>query len=280
MVATAFIQGRYEAEGKTFGSGNYGDLAATFAAIYLDREARSVALDADPSYGALREPLLKVMSVMRSMKMSSTFPVPRLYNMKVNIGQMAHEFESVFSFFLPEFQPYGRVGDASLVSPEATLLDMPRIVAMLNGLTSLTRYGLSNCAGGFGAEHCRFRVYNPSRFGILEYNRTSNDSEFSFETFGGPSLVGGFDNIWSGRDYNNHRGEVTSDPKDPTNYVFQPDYLWNSEFFSQPVTNVNGMVVKFQYLASQNRAGGCIGYSSVETLVSENNDLKLNSVEV
>jgi uncharacterized protein (DUF1800 family) len=55
-VATAFRDGEYEG----FGSGKYGDLAATFAAVLLDREARSVELDMDAASGQLREPLLKV----------------------------------------------------------------------------------------------------------------------------------------------------------------------------------------------------------------------------
>ncbi len=267
VVATAFTTGLYAKEGRTFGSGKYGDLAATFAAIYLDREARTIALDADPSYGALREPLLKVMSVMRSMNFSSTYPITRLSNMKVDIGQMVHEFDSVFSFFLPEFEPYGRVGDASLVSPEATLLDMPRIVGTLNGLTSLTRYGLSSCYGGFGAEYCRESMYLPSRYGVLEHNRTSSDSGFSFETFEGESLTGGFDNIWNGRAYRRHRGSATKDPTNPSNHVFRPAYQSYGEFFSQPVKQSGNIVVKFQYFATEDLAGGCIGYSSVEELV-------------
>ncbi len=258
----------YEKEGKSFGTGKYGDLSATFAAIYLDREARSVTLDIEPSYGALREPLLKVMSVLRSMDFTMNRPITRLRSTKVAIGQFVHEFDSVFSFFLPEFQPYGRVGDASLVSPEATLLDMPRIVGFLNGITSLTRYGLSSCFGGFGAETCRERLYFKSRVGILEHNVTASDSEFFFETFEGPSLVGGFDNNWSGRVYYSYRGEVTSDPLgDSSNHVYRALFNWHGHFFSQPVSNAENIVVKFRYLGSEAAAGGCIGYSSVENLV-------------
>jgi hypothetical protein len=39
----------------------YGDLGATVHAILLDPEARSPTLDADPTFGRLHEPLLKVM---------------------------------------------------------------------------------------------------------------------------------------------------------------------------------------------------------------------------
>ena len=45
--------------GKVY-SGKYGDMAATIAAILLEPEARSVMLDYDPTFGRLREPLLKV----------------------------------------------------------------------------------------------------------------------------------------------------------------------------------------------------------------------------
>ena len=64
----AFRTGTYD--GKTY-SGTYGDLGATIAAILLDREARSPVLDADPTHGKLREPLLKVIHVLRSMEFQS-----------------------------------------------------------------------------------------------------------------------------------------------------------------------------------------------------------------
>ena len=57
-VAEAFRTGAYA--GVNYGGG-YGDLAATVSAVLLDEEARSTTLDADPSHGKLREPLLKVL---------------------------------------------------------------------------------------------------------------------------------------------------------------------------------------------------------------------------
>jgi len=104
-VSNAFKSGYYTAGNTSFGSGKYGDLAATFAAIYLDSAARSVLLDKDTSSGTLREPVVKVVAAMRSMEFVSKYPVTVIHDLYDNIGQMAHEFTTVFSFFLPEFAP-------------------------------------------------------------------------------------------------------------------------------------------------------------------------------
>jgi len=118
--------------GLSFGTGVYGDLAATMAAVILDREALSVSADADPSSGFVREPLLRVTSLLRSMEFTPipNQPVVRLYNLETVIGRMSHEFTSVFSFLLPDFKPSGLIGDRGFVSPEAALLDTPKIIGM------------------------------------------------------------------------------------------------------------------------------------------------------
>jgi uncharacterized protein (DUF1800 family) len=71
-IVTAFRTGRYSVSIRsstvTFGNGEYGDLAATIACILLDREARSVVLDADPIHGSTKEPLMKVIGLMRSIE--------------------------------------------------------------------------------------------------------------------------------------------------------------------------------------------------------------------
>lgn len=54
-VSTAYATGSYAG----IGSGKYGDLSALAAALLLDDEARSTVLDADPSHGQVREPLVK-----------------------------------------------------------------------------------------------------------------------------------------------------------------------------------------------------------------------------
>ncbi len=69
VVSRAFRNGIYKRPIKniSFGNYQYGNLEATIAAILLDREARRAALDADPAFGALREPIIKYLGFMRSM---------------------------------------------------------------------------------------------------------------------------------------------------------------------------------------------------------------------
>ena len=178
-VATAFKTGTYDG----FGSGKYGDLAATISAVLLEPDAQSHVLDADPFHGSIREPLLKIVSFMRSMELDL---LPQNKVLKLDfplvdkIGQMPHSFpsgesrlrrpigyhqvfvphavqlliiksllsnyfffESVFSFFLPEHVPPGKPGHATLVSPEAMISDMPKITGMINGLYSTIKFGVS-----------------------------------------------------------------------------------------------------------------------------------------
>jgi cullin-associated NEDD8-dissociated protein 1 len=161
-VADAFRSGHYTPAGSSggggggggpsFGGGKYGDLGAAAAAIVLDREARSATLDADPSAGKLREPLLKVLHLLRAMeytpKEGREVAADDMAD-KVGMGFMAQP--SVFNFYLPEYRPAGPVGEASLVAPEAQLATAPNLVGYLNGVHSLVEYGLTSCFRGFGS---------------------------------------------------------------------------------------------------------------------------------
>jgi uncharacterized protein (DUF1800 family) len=95
-VSTAFTTGVYHyastPDSRSFGSGEYGDLAATIAAIILNRESQEVSLDADAMYGSLREPLIKLISLMRNLEYkqywtSSGRYFPSLYLLETKIGK-------------------------------------------------------------------------------------------------------------------------------------------------------------------------------------------------
>lgn len=154
-VATAFKNGIFVANDMTFGTGEFGDLKAMIAAILLDREALTLVLDYDPSHGALREPLLKVVALMRSMEYRPNPDSPdtnyMLSAMTSKIDQMVYDLKTVFSFFRSDFAPIGRVRQASLVAPEGQRYLAPYVVGQVNGLLSMVKYGLSTCNQGFGA---------------------------------------------------------------------------------------------------------------------------------
>ena len=158
-VATAFKDGIYLDQ---FGRGQYGDLGAMVAAILLDREARSNVLNLDPSTGSLREPLLKLIAFMRSMELEAfaEYPEISLTGVSGKTGQMAHQIQTVFSFFLQDFTTEGSVKDANLVSPEGQRYQTPTIIGLLNGLYSMIKFGLSSCYGGFGQKisNCNRRL--------------------------------------------------------------------------------------------------------------------------
>jgi len=263
-VSEAFISGTYTVNTSNgsylFGSDDYGSMEAFFAAIYLDREARSVVLDVDPSQGSLGEPLLKLMAVLRSMEFDTSRPKLRMQSLKTIIGQQSHFFESVFSFFLPEFEPSGPVGEAKLTSPEATLLDMPKIVGLMNGLLSLVTYGLNRCNAGLGVHNVwPCKPYKTYEYGDLTYGK-STSTEFLAETFEGPSLVGGLDNTWIGRQFDSFKGEIVKDPTDPSNHVLQPVFDWNGQFYSQLISRSSAHVVHFRFYATVLHTGCYIGY--------------------
>uniref|UniRef100_A0A7S0KZ56 DUF1501 domain-containing protein n=1 Tax=Asterionellopsis glacialis TaxID=33640 RepID=A0A7S0KZ56_9STRA len=178
-VATAFQTGTFEyfdgVDATSYGAGNRGDLAATAAAILLDKEATSVVLDADPTHGALKEPLVKVVGLMRSMEYRRNSYSKNSWTMladglKTKIGQMIYEAPNVFSFFSPQYSPPGRLSQASLLSPEAQVLSTITTVGMSNGLFSLIHRGLASCGSGFGPwlSHCDYT------HGYLSYSQESD----------------------------------------------------------------------------------------------------------
>lgn len=147
-AATAFRTGEY---GGTTYSGKYGDMAAMTAAIMLDPEARATILDADTAHGQLREPVLKIMHLLRSLEYTSNRDMEvNLYKVGEKVGQFAFQSPSVFNFYLPEFSPAGPVQEAGLVAPEAQIATAPYLIGYLNGVSSLIDNGLTSCNRGFG----------------------------------------------------------------------------------------------------------------------------------
>lgn len=123
--------GRVAAAFNDDGSGVRGDMKAVLRAILLDPEARSGAGD---SYGKLREPVVRYVSMIRALNPQSddgTF-----YNGGYVVQELARQHPlsspSVFNFFLPAYSPAGPFADAGLVAPEFQITTSPGIVGMSN----------------------------------------------------------------------------------------------------------------------------------------------------
>ncbi|MEM7081925.1 MAG: DUF1800 family protein [Pseudomonadota bacterium] len=121
------------------GAGVRGDLGAVVRAILLDPEARLGHTYLPDSYGKLREPLLRLSHLRRSMssiprQLIGNFftgvecgePAYNVYysqfgSMIQNLGQQALRSPSVFNFYQPDYSPPGLVREAGLVAPEFQL---------------------------------------------------------------------------------------------------------------------------------------------------------------
>ncbi len=130
----------------------------------------------------------------------------------------------------------------------------------------MVRYGLTSCGGGWSYAGCLERKYKSSD-SSLQFNKPSTTENFAFETFEGPSLVGGLDNTWVGLYFNSHIAVATLDPVSTGNHVVHfPQYAYNGQFFSLPIVNDNRLVVKFRFLGlGSSPSGGCIGYVDAST---------------
>lgn len=158
----AFRSGHYASGGISFGSGEYGSLEAMAASIILDREATDPAIVHDPAHGNMREPILKVTNLLRSMEYQTSIPTSldgplmqtsygvKLWGIADKIGNGPHTFPSVFGYYLPAYTPTsGAMVATQLVSPETAIITMPNIASTINGLFSLIKYGLGDCNNGF-----------------------------------------------------------------------------------------------------------------------------------
>ena len=98
-AATAFKKGVFEHSGIMFGDGMRGNLEALFAAILLDAEARSPVLDADPTFGSVREPIVKLIAFLRAMEFTQNDRVAtfRMSDMISKIAQEPFKTPNVFS---------------------------------------------------------------------------------------------------------------------------------------------------------------------------------------
>ena len=116
------------------GNGQRGDMKHIIKSVLLDPEARDCGLRRDTTNGMLREPMLKQIHLMRAfnaVSLDSTYHHRNDLFWK-DTGQRPLSSPSVFNFFLPEYQPIGKIGENDLVAPVFQLLNSNTSLGFLN----------------------------------------------------------------------------------------------------------------------------------------------------
>jgi len=118
------------------GQGVRGDMKAVFTAVLLDAEARSYDAMSN-STGKVREPVLRLSSLLRATKATSvkgTYTgIDDTDNPVTRLGQTVLRSPTVFNFFRPGYTPPGSdAAKAGLVAPELQLTNEVSVAGYLN----------------------------------------------------------------------------------------------------------------------------------------------------
>jgi uncharacterized protein (DUF1800 family) len=133
--------GRVAAVFNNNGSGVRGDLKAVVRAVLLDDEARNAAGLAAPTFGKLREPLVRALAFARSFKATSLSGDWNLGNQSdaaTRLGQSPLRSPSVFNYFRPGYvPPNSAIGNAALVAPEFQITHESSVAGYLNTMRNI-----------------------------------------------------------------------------------------------------------------------------------------------
>lgn len=117
------------------GAGVRGDLSAVVRAILTDAEARDVTLAGTPTFGKLREPVIRFTHLMRATNASAANgknSVWWLDSPEDALGQSPLLAPSVFNFFSPFYTRPGAIAQAGLVAPEFQIHTETQVVGNAN----------------------------------------------------------------------------------------------------------------------------------------------------
>jgi len=102
------------------GSGVKGDFGAVIKAILLDYE--SIDSHLMENAGKLKEPLMRVSQIWRSLNATSPLNYIRFLHTERFLGQAPMSSNSVFNFYRPDYSPLGSISERGLVAPEYSLI--------------------------------------------------------------------------------------------------------------------------------------------------------------
>jgi uncharacterized protein (DUF1800 family) len=127
------------------GSGVRGDMSAVIRAVLTDTDARDIAVTSSPTYGKVREPIVRLGNWMRAFGATSTSGAFLLgsTSASTSLGQSALASPSVFNFYRPGYVPPGtRLGAQNLTAPEMQIVDEVTVAGYLNTLQGAIGNGI------------------------------------------------------------------------------------------------------------------------------------------
>ncbi|MEM6396943.1 MAG: DUF1800 family protein [Bacteroidota bacterium] len=113
-------------------------------AILLHPQARNCNPTNASQFGKLREPIHRVMNMMRNFQIRNLEDEEAEFDeqfyelgcLKETVGQFPHSAPSVFNFFRPDYQPQGPIAMNNLVGPEYQILNSTNAIGILNDVNN------------------------------------------------------------------------------------------------------------------------------------------------
>lgn len=122
------------------GSGVRGDLRAVFKAILLDDEATNATGLTSPTFGKVREPVLRFTQWARhfgATSRSGNWTIANLSNPSTSLGQSPLRAPSVFNFYRPGYVPANTaIATNALVAPEFQIVTEVSVAGYINFMAS------------------------------------------------------------------------------------------------------------------------------------------------
>ena len=135
------------------GTGVRGNLAAVFTAILLDDEARSPTGLSVPTFGKVREPMIRLVQWARTFGATldltkfpnnDIFKIGNLSKPEEALGQSPMHSPTVFNFFKPDYQAAGsQMTAAGKVAPEFGIVNESTVAGYINYMAGVIGNGIT-----------------------------------------------------------------------------------------------------------------------------------------
>lgn len=122
-----------------------GNIGATVKALLLDPEAREWPKTTDLTSGKVREPIMRITALLRSVgatSMTGNYQISSSDSPVYALSQSPYKAPSVFNFYRPAYAPTSPGFPSSMVAPELQIHDETSTAAYVNYVYSLLTSGL------------------------------------------------------------------------------------------------------------------------------------------